>query len=144
MKTKAQTGKLLSGRVLDKHREAWDMWIDNYTQQQIADHFGVTRRAVQVWLLQAAGEFDGELPREVVMRGRFEQVDSKISALEERQSQPGLPHALYIAYSAEIRKWYDFRARLRAEYAPQQIQVESSEAIRYQIDMPAETREALS
>ena len=108
--------------VIGRNELIWQRFIENYTQAEIAEEFGIAQQRVSQIVTEWAQKVE-ETPREALMRARFAQVDRKISELEERQSQDGLPHALYLAYSTEIRRWFDFRARLRAEYAPARVEV---------------------
>jgi hypothetical protein len=116
------TGKAvaLSGRALNgRNKEIWDKFIEGWTQTEIASEYGITQGRVSQILQVAAGEVK-ELPRDTQMRMRRAEVDSWISYWADKVLS-ARNEINRVQAGKELRAWFDFRARLNAEYAPSAV-----------------------
>ena len=143
MKSKVLTGKVLTD---GRNQRIWELRIEqNYSENEIAREMGISQQRVSQILREWARDIE-ETPRQEQQRLRFEQVEKKISELDEMWHDETKPWALRTWAMTELRKWFDFRARLRAEYAPEQVHASGTDPDRvaYSLKIPAALLEALS
>lgn len=110
------TGKALAGR----NQQIWDLFLEDWTQQEIAAELGISNQRVSQVIREWAAQQD-ELPRDVSMRARRAQVDAHISYWATIATDEDRTLKDRIAADKRVGFWADFRARLNAEYAPASV-----------------------
>jgi len=112
-KTKALSTRALNGNAA----RAWELFLQDYTQHEIAAELGVCQQRVSQ-LLQAGVASQEYRPRDEEMRVRRAQVEAKISYWSAIALDESRPVGVRVAADKRVAWWYDFRARINAEYAP--------------------------
>ena len=128
--------KALSARTLNgQNKKVWDLFLQDWTQTEIAAEVGLSQQRVSQILQNGADEM-AELPRETAMRARRAQVEANISYWAAIARDDSLPLGQREKADKRLGFWYDFRARLNAEYAPSSVYVDGAEraVIHYRIE----------
>jgi transcriptional regulator with XRE-family HTH domain len=94
--------------------------MEDWTQAEIAAEVGISQQRVSQIIMAGAGDLH-ELPREAEMRSRRAQVNAKISYWSNIVADEALPLDERIKADKRLGYWWDFRARLNAEYAPSSV-----------------------
>ena len=136
------TNATLSGR----NKRIWEMHLDDWTQTEIASEVGLSQQRVSAIIAECSAGVT-ETPREQEMRTRHAQVAAKISYWAAIVQDESLPLDDRIKADKRLGYWYDFRARLRAEYAPSSMYIQAGQGgdqMTYRLELDEATRKALT
>lgn len=136
------TKRTLTGR----NERIWQMHLDDWTQDEIAAEVGLSRPRISQILAECSAGVQ-ETPREQEMRTRYAQVEAKISYWSAIAQDESRPFDEQVKADKRVAYWYDFRARLRAEYAPANVKlsaVQNGDQMTYQLELPDDVRKALT
>jgi transcriptional regulator with XRE-family HTH domain len=115
--------------------------MQGWTQLEIASRYGLAQPRISQILQVAAGEVE-EMPRDMEMRARRAQVEANISYWAE-QREAATSKSAREGADKRLGFWFDFRARLNAEYAPSSVYVtgDGRPQVHYYIEPSEETEE---
>jgi transcriptional regulator with XRE-family HTH domain len=132
-------GIALSGRALNgKNARVLELFLQDWTQQEIAAEVGLSQPRVSQILTAQAEEVE-VLPREATLHRRLAQIDAKISYWSAIAMDDDIHLSSRYAADKRVGWWWDFRARLCGEYAPERHFVHEGQVVTYVIEPGPET-----
>ena len=100
-KAVALTARALNGR----NKRVWDLFLEDWTQQEIAAELGISQPRVHEILAAGAGELD-IMPRQEMLMLRLAQIEAKISYWSAIAMNDSLPMPTRYAADRRVGDWW--------------------------------------